>query len=277
MENEMVELLQKAEQSDVKAMIKVADMFRANKDDEKAFKYVYKSALYHYPEGERKLGYYYERGIGCTKDLTKAKSYYELAAIHGDTKAMYNIAIFYFQNKQYNQAFSYAKQAADNNHPKACSLMNYFYEHAIGCEQDYTKAYEFLLKAYELKEKGLCYKLGIYFYNGYGVNVDYEKAFSYFYLGADEQEKECYYYLAAMFYKGEGTKQDYGQAFYYFEKGANSGDPKAMYNLATFYELGIYVQSDLTKAKYWLLKAKEKGFDLAINRLQIEKFTNINN
>ena len=97
---ELDTLITKADQSDVKAMIKLADYYRSENDYDKAFKYVHKSTLYSYPEGERKLGFYYEKGIGCDKDLVKARQYYELAALHGDIKAKYNIGLFYYKNNK---------------------------------------------------------------------------------------------------------------------------------------------------------------------------------
>ncbi len=273
-EQELNTLITKADQSDVKAMIKLADYYRSVDNVDKAFKYVHKSTLYSYPEGERKLGYYYERGIGCEKDLVKARQYYELAAMHGDIKAKYNIGLFYYRNKQYPQAFNLVKESADMNYGKALLLLAYFYEHGINVAQDYESARECYLKALELGEKGMYHSLGIYSYYGYGTKQNLEEAFDYFYAGAEEKEKECYYYLGVMYSKGEGIKRDYSQAFYWYNQGANNGDVKAMYNVAIYYENGIYVTKDEEKAKYWLEKSAEGGFDLAINKLQLEKVSN---
>ena len=269
-ENELNALITKADQSDVKAMIKLAEYYRSINELDKAFKYVHKSTLYSYPEGERKLGYYYEKGIGCDKDLVKARQYYELAAMHGDIKAKYNIGLFYYKNNQYPQAFNYVKDAADNNYGKACALLGYFYEHAVGASQSFELARESYIKALELGEKGLYHRLGIYSYYGNGVKQNIDEAFNYFYEGASQEEKECYYYLGVMYSKGEGVKKDYSKAFYWYQQGANSGDVKAMYNVAIYYENGIYVPKDLDKAKYWLKKSAAGGFDLAINKIQID-------
>ena len=268
-EQELNTLITKADQSDVKAMIKLADYYRGIDNLDKAFKYVHKSTLYSYPEGERKLGYYYERGIGCDKDLVKARQYYELAAMHGDIKAKYNIGLFYYRNKQYPQAFNLVKESAEMNYSKAILLLAYFYEHGVNVEQDYVKARECYLKALEQGEKGIYHLLGIYSYYGYGVEQNLDEAFDYFYQGAEEKEKECYYYLGVMYSKGEGIKRDYSQAFYWYNQGAMNGDYKAMYNVAIYYENGIYVTKDIDKAHYWLERSAEGGFDLAVNKLQL--------
>ena len=268
---ELESLIARADQSDVKAMIKLADYYRSIDQLDKAFKYVHKSTLYSSPEGERKLGYYYEKGIGCTKDLVKARQYYELAAMHGDVKAKYNIGLFYFNNKQYPQAYNLVKDSANDNYGKGLLLLAYFYEHAVGTEQNYPSARECYLKALDLQEKGIYHKLGIYAYYGYGCEKNLEEAFNYFYHGASEEEKECFYYLAVMYSKGEGIKKDYAQAFYWYQKGANAGDARSMYNLSVYYDSGIGVPADKEKSRYWLQKAADAGFDLAINKLQIEK------
>ena len=267
---ELDSLIVRADQSDVKAMIKLADYYRSVDQLDKAFKYVHKSTLYSSPEGERKLGYYYEKGIGCTKDLVKARQYYELAAMHGDVKAKYNIGLFYYHNKQYPQAFNLVKDCATEDYGKGLLLLAYFYEHAIGCEQNYPMAKNCYLKALDLGEKGFYHKLGIYAYYGYGMDKNLEDAFNYFYSGANEKENDCYYYLGVMYSKGEGVKKDYSQAFYWYQQGAINGDVKAMYNLSVYYENGISVPSDKEKANFWLKKSAEGGFDLAINKLQIQ-------
>ena len=269
-EQELETLVRRADQSDVKAMIKLADYYRNEGICDKAFKYVHKSTLYSSPEGERKLGYYYEKGIGCNKDMVKARQYYELAAMHGDIKAKYNIGLFYFKNKQYPQAFNYVKESADSGYGKALALLGYFYEHAVTGEVNYPLARESYLKALELGEKGIYHRLGTYAYYGYGQEKNLEEAFDYFYKGANEQEKECYYYLGVMFSKGEGIKKDQARAFYWYQQGASAGDVKAMYNLSVYYENGIAVPADNEKALYWLKKSAEGGFDLAINKLQIQ-------
>ena len=269
-EQELKALVNRADQSDVKAMIKLADYYRNEGIYDKAFKYVHKSTLYSSAEGERKLGYYYEKGIGCEKDMVKARQYYELAAMHGDIKAKYNIGLFYYKNKQYPQAFNLVKESADANYGKALVLLGYLYEHAINGEVDYKSAKECYEKALDLGEKDLYHRLGQYAYYGYGEDVDYQTAFSYFYSGANEDEKECFYFLGVMFSKGEGVKKDLKQAFHYYQQGALAGDVRAMYNLAIYYENGISVPQDLEKAKYWLKKSADGGFDLAINKLQIE-------
>ena len=269
-ELELSTLITKADQSDTKAMIKLADYYRGVGQLDKAFKYVHKSTLYSYPEGERKLGYFYEKGIGCEKDLVKARQFYELAAMHGDIKAKYNIGLFYYNNKQYPQAFNFVSEAAQMNYGKALLLLAYFYEHGNGVNQNYEEARECFLKALDLGEKGVYHHLGVYSYYGYGVEQNFEEAFNYFYTGANEGETECCYYLGVMLSKGEGIKKDHAKAFYFYQQGANAGDMKSMYNLAIYYENGISVTKDLEKAQYWLKKSAELGFDLAINKLQIE-------
>ena len=118
-ENELNILITKADQSDVKAMMKLAEHYRGLNQEDKAFKYVHKSTLYNSPEGERKLGYYYEKGIGCEKNQVKAREYYERAALHGDIKAKYNIGIYYYRHGQFPQAFNYVKESAEESYGKA--------------------------------------------------------------------------------------------------------------------------------------------------------------
>ena len=63
--------------------------------------------------------------------MVKARQYYELAAMHGDVKAKYNIGLYYYKNKQYPQALNLVKEAAELGSGKANALLGYFYEHVL--------------------------------------------------------------------------------------------------------------------------------------------------
>lgn len=274
-ERELQALQMKASLGDPEALVELADFKRNNQEEKEAFNLVSKAALLAYPKGERRLGYYYEKGIGTGIDYSKAYEYYLLAAKHGDNKAKYNLAILLNLGqgcqKNKEEAFRLAKESASNYYGKALLLLAYFYEHGIGTEQSYKNALDCYLKALDAGEKGFYHKLGLFAYYGYGLDKNLNLAFSYFYKGASENEKACYYYLGVMYAKGEGEAKDLNKACYWYQQGANTGDPKSMYNLAIYYENGIYVPKDEEKANYWLRKSAEKGFDLAINKLQLPK------
>jgi len=105
--------------------------------------------------------YYYGVAFGGKKkDLEKAKEYLLKAAELKDAQACFNLACFYYNGgdiveKNENQAFIYAKMAADQNHPDACNMVAYMYDNKIGCDKDPIKAQEYRdrVKPQEKKEK----------------------------------------------------------------------------------------------------------------------------
>lgn len=105
--------------------------------------------------------YYYGLEYGSkNKDLEKAKEYLFKAAKLKDAQACYNLACFYFSGsdivkKDHNQAFIYAKMAADQDHADACNMVAYMYENKIGCDKDPKKAQEYRdkVKPQESKEQ----------------------------------------------------------------------------------------------------------------------------
>jgi len=78
------------------------------------------------------------------KDIKKAMHLYEIAARKGLTKAMYNLALCYFESKDIKKddtnAFYWFRQAALKNHEKAQYHLAFFYEKGKVIEQDINKA-----------------------------------------------------------------------------------------------------------------------------------------
>ena len=105
--------------------------------------------------------YYYGVAFGGkNKDLKKAKEYLFKAAELKNAQACFNLAYFYYYGsdivkKDDNQAFIYAKMAADQGHADACNMVAYMYDNKIGCDKDPIKAQEYRdkVKPQEKKEK----------------------------------------------------------------------------------------------------------------------------
>src|SRR5438309_1186493 len=60
-----------------------------------AFEWFEKSAKQEYGDSQNNLGYFYENGIGITKDLEKAIYWYKKAVENGNENAKYNLELCY--------------------------------------------------------------------------------------------------------------------------------------------------------------------------------------
>lgn len=99
--------------------------------------------------------YYGDKQFNGIVDKEKAKHYLQLSAELGDNKGCWNLAKAYYYGENYffplfdkndQQAFIYAKIAADNGQIDACEFVAYCYENAIGCEKDPQKAKKYIDK-----------------------------------------------------------------------------------------------------------------------------------
>lgn len=101
-----------------------------------------------------KLGECYEYGkLNCQPDAALSIHYYTLAAEKGDRDACFALTAWYLVGspnilpQSDEQAYTWAKRAAELGLPKAEYAIGYFSEMGIGCEKNNTVALEWYKKA----------------------------------------------------------------------------------------------------------------------------------
>ena len=162
-------------------------------DDAKAFEYFKLADKYGSTEGSRALGQCYWNGWGCDKNVKEAEKYWTKAALKGDAKASYSLALRYTDGtflwnegnyKKYLElaaakgydfalfdlgtnyregifgypkdkqiSFSYLKKGADLGCAHCCDMLSIYYKAGIGCSKDKKKSEEYAKKAKELFDK----------------------------------------------------------------------------------------------------------------------------
>jgi TPR repeat protein len=261
-------LISKAKAGDTFSQYQAACHFQENKDYDSAFKYCYLATFFAYAPAERKLGYFYEMGLGIKQDYQKAYEYYSKAVEHSDIAALTNLGMLYIFGKGVDQdiekGLALIENGASQNNIKAIRTLAALYHQGTVIEKDEGKYISLLKQALYLGDKSAYYALGIASKN----NNQNELAFQYFNLGARENDKDSYLALAICLFKGEGTSKDQGKAFYWFQKASNENIPKAMYYLAHYYEKGIYISQNIERALYWLKIAKELGLKEAEEKIK---------
>ncbi|GBC37022.2 kinase-like domain-containing protein [Rhizophagus irregularis DAOM 181602=DAOM 197198] len=93
------------------------------KDDDKAFELFKKSAERENTDGIVMLGYCYNDGIGTEIDKQKAVDLYQKAAYLGNDVAQYNVALWYEDMQDINQAIHWYKLSAEQGNQKAQSKL----------------------------------------------------------------------------------------------------------------------------------------------------------
>jgi TPR repeat protein len=199
-------------------------------------------------------------------------------AIHGDTRAMYDLGVSY-QNgsgvtQDYVMAREWYEKAAIKGDADAMLFLGALFGNGEGVPQDYAKAREWSEKAAAKDNALAMYYLGALYENGLGVPQDYAKAREWYEKAAARDNALAMYYLGALFGNGQGVPQDYAKAREWYEKAAAKDNADAMVNLAALYENGLGGAQDYAKAREWYEKAADKGdasATMALERLPIHE------
>jgi TPR repeat protein len=209
------------------------------------------------------LGVFYGRGYGVPRDDDKAREWYEKAAIKGDADAMFILGAL-FGNGQgvpqdYAKAREWYEKAAAKDNADAMVNLAAVYENGLGVPQDYAKAREWFEKAAAKANADAMTKLGKLYVNGLGVLRDYAKAREWFEKAAAKDFTNAMYDLGVLYNYGGGVPQDYAKAREWYEKAAAKDYAAAMNNLGVLYENGFGVPQDYAKAREWYEKAAARG------------------
>ena len=167
------------------------------------------------------------------------------SAYLGDSVSQYNLALNYFNEDDYPNAFKWAEKAATKDNADAQNMLCAFYYQGEGVEQDYSKAFEWCEKSANQGNANGQNALGVLYYEGKAVERDYAQAFDLYKIGAYRGDNTSQLQLCEMYAKGKGVRQDYSRAFEWCEKSANQGNIKASFNLALMYLRGNGVEPDV--------------------------------
>ena len=109
-----------------------------------------------------------------------------------------------------------------------------YYYTGNGVEQDYQQAFRWAKKAAEKKFAEAQGLLGVMYYEGNGVEQNYQQAFRWMEKAAEQGSATAQELLGRMYYYEEkGVRQDYQQAFLWTNKAAEQGSATAQELLGT--------------------------------------------
>ncbi len=225
-----------------------------------------------------KLGYCYENGLGCKKNIKKAISYYNqafeqgelfvaitLASLYEEGKvvkkdlraafdnymkvssfnsvAQYKLAYFYqnalsMKKKDMDQAIKYYQMASENGCPNSKLILGNLHINGEYVEKDFTKAIEYFEESISCGNNDGYYQLANCYYKGLGCEQNYDKAYQLYLKSASNYDIWGYFGLANCYYEGNGIVQDYKEAFNLYKKVADEEISIAYVKLGICYETG---------------------------------------
>ena len=179
------------------------------------------------------IGVLYANGAIGDVDERRANAHFAVAALKGDTYAIY----------------SYGKRI--------------FY--GRGVKQDRTRGLAFMLQAAEMGHTFAMNELGRIFRLGIGVKKDPKRALRFSMASALRNDIYGYNNLAVHFLNGIGVKRDETKALAWFLKANRGKHPEAGNNIGRMYENGWGVPRNLEIAAGWYEKSAMRGSAWAAN------------
>lgn len=197
-------------------------------------------------------------------DEKLAVYWYEWAAEHGDTLAMYEYADMLRQGAITKQdipkAVSFYEQAIENGSPEAMNDLGCLYSEGKYVEQDLSLAYHYFEQAAGAGLPKAIVNVGLMCYKGRGITEDKERAARCFREADEKGEYLGTLYLGICYGRGEGVKQSDILCYKYCYEAAVAGVPEAMCWMGEIYLNGLLGFQDETEAAEWFKKASDTGY-----------------
>lgn len=198
------------------------------------------------------------------QDYRLAKEKFLIAAEQGNAGAQIRLGFISYYGldttiKNYTQALSWFKKAAENNNTDAQFLVGAMYLKAEGVVKDYKQVMYWHTKAAELGNAEAQTSVGRMYRDGLGVEQNNKQAVYWFIKAANQGEVDAQKSLGVMYLRGDGLVQDNQQALSWFSKAAEQGDAEGQYRYGLMYLLGRGVTPNVVIGHMWLNLAASNG------------------
>ncbi len=172
-----------------------------------------------------------------------------------------------FNEKDYEQALTWYRKAADQGNASAQVSIGYMYALGHGVPQDYEQALAWYRKAADQGSALAQSSIGTMYDRGHGVPQDYEQALAWYRKAADQGSALAQSSIGTMYVRGQGVPQDYEQALVWYRKAADQGLYDAQNAIGLMYCRGHGVQQDYERALNSFRKAADQGGPRGYNGL----------
>ena len=183
----------------------------------KAFQ-LFNQAMIHEPQNGsiyNNLGMFYERGLGCPRNLKKAIKMYQKAIKLECITACANLAHLYLAGGDHRpllNAIDLYRRAMEKGHASAFNDMGYIYEFGLGLPKNIQKAIEYYQKAIDRGYADALANLAELYESGTEVPQDHHKAFELYQNASQHGCQWAYRYLGVLYEGGYGCHKDLERA-----------------------------------------------------------------
>lgn len=211
-------------------------------DPVEAVKWFRKSADQNNPDGLFHMGRAYEQGIGVTKDLGQARTYYTKAAAAGARDA------------------SLALANLGSAPPTLAPVQEQINEgNRLYKAKDFAGAAKVFQKLAEQGDSRGQYLIAYQYERGEGVRQSNEEALRWYRKSAGQGYAEAQNYLGMIYENGTGVKEDWAEAVRWIRKSAEQGNMEGQFLLGRVYQFGMAVPQSRQEAIRWFDRAGDQG------------------
>ena len=247
----------------------LADYYLSLANDDKQMKQA-RDIYQHFAEkgdkdGQLKLGYMLEQGLGGVIDVANAEKWYSLAAEQNQVVAQYLLGHLYQLGWVGTQPdYTLAKKwysAAESNYAPAAVALGFIYDTV---DDNYQQALDSYQLAATQHDPIGAFDLGLIYEKGKGRPIDFEKARECYQQAVDLGHSQAMVQLAGLYFNGLVGSRDEQQALSLYKKAATLGERDALYQLGLLSETGVATALDFSAAIQYYQQAADKGDEKAM-------------
>jgi uncharacterized protein len=146
------------------------------KKPENKYKIYKRYAIAGNPQAQYKLSVCYANGLGTAKSPENALKWLEKAAKHNYQKAIHELGMKYFDEKEYNKAFSYFVKASVMGWVASKFMLAVCLDDGLGTQVNKIKAFKIYEELSNMGNPDALYNLAMCYEDGEGVKQDKQKA-----------------------------------------------------------------------------------------------------
>ncbi|MCD6027778.1 MAG: hypothetical protein K0R08_2297, partial [Solimicrobium sp.] len=209
------------------------------------------------------MGYFFQHGLGVSRDFEQAMVLYQKAAEKGNAFSYHNLGHMYQYGLGVLQDLAVAKShyeaAADKGNTRAFISLGYLYQHGLGVSQDYAKAMTHYVRAAENGNRRAYNNIGYLYHYGLGIPQSFEWAINCYQTAMVHGSASAFKNMGVLHQLGLGVPEDFKEAMSCYQTAAEKKCLHAFFNMGLLYRYGLGVEQSEQKAEECVNKAIALG------------------
>lgn len=156
-------------------------------------------------EAQYRVGVMLHLGKGVSENKQKGSAWINKSASQGNAIAQSYMALGFYTNGKYSEAFAWFKKSAEKGDAFAQLCLGDMYFEGKGKTQNYSAAFKWYRRSADQGITRAQYRLGLMYYDGLRVPQSYRNAIEWYRKAADQGNGSAQYNIGLMYYHGFGV------------------------------------------------------------------------